>query len=163
MSIYEGPPLPAGQVSLVRPEPAALTALLPRAALPDHEKSWYERAGNDGSILYFCIEHAGRPIGQIFLHDIDRKAREALVGYHLFHPEDRRRGFGTSALGALRDYAFSNLNPQRLVIITALDNVASRRIAEKSGFREVGPAREGPERVVYERVAGSAPDIIQPA
>ncbi len=152
MSVYDGPPLPAGQVSLVRPEPAKLTALLPKADVAEHQKGWYERAASDGSVLYFCIDLGGRLIGQIILHDIDQQENEALVGYHLFRPDDRSRGFGTAALRALCDYAFGHLGLRRLAIITELDNAASRRIAEKCSFREIGPAREGLELVVYERM-----------
>jgi len=150
--MYKGQPIPTGEVSLAQPEPVTLAALLSEADLTEHERGWYGRAESDASILYFCILQDGRPTGQIMLHDIDEAAREALIGYHIFRRSDRGRGIGTLALGAVRDYAFAHLNLRRLVIITTLDNAASRRIAEKCGFIETGPAREGPELVVYEQV-----------
>jgi RimJ/RimL family protein N-acetyltransferase len=157
MAVYDGPPLPAGSVSLVQPEGAALTSGLSKADLAEEQKRWYERAAQDASILYFGIDFVGRAIGQVFLHDIDERTKEALVGYHLFRPGARRKGFGTAALRALCDYAFGTLDMKRLVIITSLDNAASRRIAEKCGFRETGAPREGPDLIAFERVAPLPP------
>lgn len=38
----------------------------------------------------------------------------------------------------------------RAVIITSVDNVASQRLAQRCGFTYVGPAREGPDGMVFE-------------
>ncbi len=89
------------------------------------------------------------------LHDMDLGAGEGMVGYHIFRTRDRGRGYGTSALNALCSYALE-LGLQRLVVITSVDNAASRRIAEKCGFRFIGPAREGPHLVVFERASRRA-------
>jgi RimJ/RimL family protein N-acetyltransferase len=108
-----------------------------------------ERALRDDSTLYFAVRYRRRLIGQIMLHDMVE--REAMVGYHIFAAERRGRGYGTGALWALCRFAFDQAGCDRLVIITSVDNVASRRIAEKCRFVEIGPAHEGQDRVVYER------------
>ncbi len=155
MAIYQGPPRRFRLISLVQPEPKHLLAALAVADLTDEEKEWFRRAQRDDGCFYFVIQRQGRLIGQILLHDIDRKQQEALVAYHLFRPEDRHQGYGTDALRAIYDYASGELHLRRLVVITSLDNLAARRIAVKAGFREVGAAREGPQLVVYERLPGA--------
>ncbi len=94
---------------------------------------------------YFAIYRRAEAVGQIFLHDVDRHAATALVGYHLFEAHARGRGVGTRALGLLQEYAAEETDLKRLVIITTRDNAASRRVAEKRGFEYVGPQREHPE------------------
>ena len=155
MAVYEGSPLPFRLISLVQPEPKHLLAALAVADLTDEEKGWFRRAQRDDGCFYFAVQRQGTLIGQVVLHDIDRKEQEALIGYHVFRPEDRHQGYGTDALRAICDYASGELHLRRLVIITVLDNLASRRIAVKAGFREVGAAREGPQLVVYERLQGA--------
>ena len=160
MTVYRGPPLPDGRISLVEPDHDEVVAALQVADLTDHQKSWFERARWDNGCYYFCLQHEGNVAGQVIVHDIDWEAKEAMVGYHLFRSENRGRGLGSAALIALCEYAFGRLGLRRLVAITSYDNVASRRIAAKAGFRELGPAREGPNLVVYEQLATEAGVLV---
>ena len=153
MTVYRGPPLAGGPVSLAEPHEHGLAAALQGADIGDDEKAWFARAAGDETICYFAIERDARLIGQVMLHDIDWSASEALVGYHIFLPEDRGQGSGSAALAAACRYALGQFGLRRLVAITTYDNAASRRIAAKAGFREIGPAREGPHLVAYELVA----------
>ena len=154
MAIYQGPPRPFRLISLVQPEPKHLLAALAVADLTDQEKEWFRRAQRDDGCFYFVVQRQERLLGQVFLHDIDRNEQEALIGYHVFRSKDRRHGYGSDALRAICDYAAGELHLRRLLVITSLDNVASRRIAVKAGFRELGAAREGPQLVVCERLPG---------
>ena len=151
--LYDGPPLAAGPISLTAPRSRKMPAILRLADLPENQKGWLERARAESDCLYFSVEHGDETIGQIILHDIDRGQRESLVGFHIFHVAQRGLGYGSAALGAVCRYAFDELELRRLFMITALDNLASRRIAEKCGFRTIGPAREGPQLIAYERLA----------
>ena len=150
MTVYKGPPPTLASVSLSEPGPAALRAALDTAELEDEQKRWFDLAQADRDSFYFTVRRDGELIGQIFLHDIDHDAGESLVGYHLFLEQHRGKGYGTLALKLLCAYAFEQLGLRRLVAITELDNVASRRVAVKAGFREIGPAYEGPHLVAYE-------------
>ena len=140
----------------MEPEPRQLLTALATTDLTDSQKDWFHRAQSDNWCFFFAVQRREGLIGQILVHDIDWTRSEALIGYHLFRPEDRGQGYGTAALRALCDYAFRTLGLRRLVIITSRDNVASRRIAAKAGFRELGVAREGPNLVVYQQLAEDA-------
>lgn len=68
------------------------------------------------------------------------------------YPEFRRRGVATRALPLLRGIARDHFRIHQLELLADPDNVASRRVATRSGFMEVSE-RDG--RVLY--VAASAP------
>jgi len=92
-------------------------------------------------VHYFGIYLGNRLAGQILLHDIDHAAREALIAYHVFNPALRGQGYGSRALALLISYLHSS-ELMRVFIITSRDNIASQRIALRSGFTYAGPSRE---------------------
>ncbi|KQY60014.1 hypothetical protein ASD11_10970 [Aeromicrobium sp. Root495] len=69
------------------------------------------------------------------------------VGYWT-HPDARRRGVMTEAVGLVRDWAFaplhenSGLGLQRLSLYAAVENEASNRVAQANGFTRFGTQRE---------------------
>lgn len=68
-------------------------------------------------------------------------AETANVSYWTY-PEHRDRGYASRAVALACDVAFSELSLKRLEISTDLDNVASRTVATRNGFNEIG-LREG--------------------
>lgn len=152
MTTYAGPPPGARRVQLTEPSGANLTALADgevwKRAGGKFEnvvlalESWTKAALERDDVFLFEIAEEGRPVGQVFLHDIDHTTGECLVGYHLLNAEFRGRGIGTEALGLLLEYVREKTALTQLVIITAGDNARPRRIAEKCGFVLAGPARE---------------------
>jgi len=155
MAFYEGPAFAHGRVSLCAPDVPVLTRLLDDADLTSHQKDWLRRAAIDETVLYFAVALDGEALGQIMLHDIDANAGVALVGYHIFRVDHRGCGTGTIALRLLSHHALSTLGLRRVVAITGVDNIASRRIAEKSGYVGTGAPREGPHLVAFELCAPS--------
>jgi RimJ/RimL family protein N-acetyltransferase len=98
----------------------------------DAIREWTKAAEERDDVVLLEIAVDGKPVGQIFLHDIDEQRGESLVGYHLL-AEHRRRGIGTKALRLLIDHAREETSLETLVIITSGDNDASRRVAERAG------------------------------
>ena len=67
------------------------------------------------------------------------------------HADKRGKGYAQQALSLLIEYAGS-IGPSSLAAHVALDNHASRRVAEKSGFADTGIiTEEGEQRVRYTR------------
>ncbi len=159
MALYAGPPVESDSVALVKPDAGEVSAALATADIDEGQKGWFEQAQSLEDLLYFSVALGTKLVGQIFLHDMDPDQHEAMVGYHIFDAEERGGGYGAAALDALCHHALHELGLHRLVIITSLDNSASKRIAEKCDFRSIGPAREGPDLIVYEQLASPA-DII---
>lgn len=117
--------------------------------VPEQWNYWLLQARERDDVCYFSIYKVDSLVGAIFLHDIDRRSRESLVGYHLFEPENRGRGTGTTALRLLQQFVIEQTDLSTLVIITSHDNRASQRIAEKCGFMYGGAPREGPHLELF--------------
>lgn len=92
--------------------------------------------------LQWIIVAGGEPAGWISLDILSREHATAAVGYTVT-TRLHGRGIGTAALVALLPTAFepNRLNLARLEGVAAIDNVASRRVMERAGFRQEGLLR----------------------
>ena len=70
-------------------------------------------------------------------------------------PQHRARGVASRAVALVCQIAFVSLGVQRVVIVVDPDNIASRRVAIRNGFREIG-VRNG--RVLYIKDADLPPN-----
>ena len=145
MTLHSGPTYGDGDVSIGPPD-IDVPHRVPKAV-----DRWLSEALVRDDIYYFSIFHLQRPVGQIFLHDMDPAIGESLIGYHLFEPQLRGRGIGTKALRLLQQFVIEATTLRRLVIITSRDNTASQAIARKCRFMFAGVPREDPVNgIVFE-------------
>lgn len=77
-------------------------------------------------------------VGSLALFDLD--GHQAEVGYWA-HPDARGRGLMTSAVALAVGHAREGLRLGRLMAFAAVDNTASRRVIEATGFALVGVER----------------------
>jgi RimJ/RimL family protein N-acetyltransferase len=63
------------------------------------------------------------------------------LSYQVYAPEQRGRGVATEAVQLLVRYLFESKRVNRIRLVIHPDNLASRRLAEKCGFRHEGTAR----------------------
>ena len=63
------------------------------------------------------------------------------LSYQVYAPEQRGKGVATEAVQLLVRYLFETKRVNRIRLIIHLNNAASRRLAEKCGFRHEGTAR----------------------
>jgi len=115
-------------------------------------RTFVEHAGRgwaEGSGATFVIAHpAGSGLGTIGLHLFTNDAGLAEVGYWL-RREARGHGAATVAVRLVSDWAFATLGIGRLNLMTAPENLASQRVAERAGFTREGllrawmPTRDG--------------------
>ncbi|MBM3188649.1 MAG: GNAT family N-acetyltransferase [Chloroflexi bacterium] len=150
MTLHSGCILREGCVSLRPPDPGRMWAVSLSPDWAADVEKWLSAASAREDVYLFAVFDGEELVGQIFLHDIQTTPGESLVGYHLFQPGDRGRSIGTRALRLLQQYVVASTELARLTIITAKDNLASRRVAEKCGFAYVGTAREDDRFVVYQ-------------
>lgn len=64
------------------------------------------------------------------------------VGYRIYKEEDRGQGYTTEALRIFVAYLFDLKPINRIEIQVSKDNLSSRRVAEKCGFKHEGLKRE---------------------
>jgi RimJ/RimL family protein N-acetyltransferase len=79
-------------------------------------------------------------LGGIGLYRVDLRHRRGEVGFWLA-PAARGRGLASRAVGLLTGWAFDALGFDRVELTTTPDNAATRRLAERLGFREEGTMR----------------------
>jgi RimJ/RimL family protein N-acetyltransferase len=66
---------------------------------------------------------------------------EVELSYQIYAPEQRGKGAATEAVQLLVRYLFESKRFNRIRLVIHPDNAASRRLAEKCGFRHEGKAR----------------------
>ena len=110
----------------------------------EDSRSWLQLqvpAFEEGTAFEFAIVSSdGRYLGGCGLNDIDKTNKRANLGYWV-RTAAARRGVATSAVCALREWAFDTTDLVRLEIVVAVDNVASHRVAEKAGAIREGTLR----------------------
>ena len=87
------------------------------------------------------IWHEGALAGQIDFGNVDWTARKFEIGYWL-GASFEGRGLVTKSCRVLINYAFDELQFNRVEMYCAVENRKSRRIPEKLGFRKEGITRQ---------------------
>jgi RimJ/RimL family protein N-acetyltransferase len=101
----------------------------------------YEAGRRDGTREGFAaLDGDERFVGVALAFDIDRVAGELELGY-IVAPEARGRGAGTAILRALTDWAFTDSGMRRIRLVIDVENTASLRVAERSGYVREGVLR----------------------
>jgi ribosomal-protein-serine acetyltransferase len=102
----------------------------------EESRSWLEvqlPAFEQGTAFEFAIVSAdGRYLGGCGLNQIDKANNRANLGYWV-RSSAARRGVATQAVRSIRDWGFRNTDLIRLELVIAVGNVASHRVATKSG------------------------------
>lgn len=92
------------------------------------------------SFMFFaCLD--SQPVGTLSLKNISPMMGLGELGYGIDEPF-HGRGIGTRALRMFVEKIFSETDLRRLFAYIAVDNIPSRRIAEKAGFVLEGVCRE---------------------
>jgi ribosomal-protein-serine acetyltransferase len=99
----------------------------------------HQYATNNGG--HFGIWYRGELAGVIGLHYIDWANRLTSIGYWLGEGF-QGRGIMTNACRALIDFLFTEYGLNRVEIRAATDNLKSRAIPERLGFRNEGCRRQ---------------------
>jgi ribosomal-protein-serine acetyltransferase len=104
---------------------------------------WWEQAWEKGSAYYFAVTAAatGRYLGSCGLCPVEREHATAGLGFWVRTPETGR-GAATAAARLVAEAAFAHLGLNRLELLIAVDNTASRRVAEKLGAAYEGTLRK---------------------
>jgi RimJ/RimL family protein N-acetyltransferase len=92
-----------------------------------------------GEFLGLAVTDATkRPfLGHVMLHTVAWRHRRAEIGFWLV-PQARGHGIGRTAVSLLVDWAFDELELDRIEITTTPRNEAARKLAESLGFAPEG-------------------------
>jgi RimJ/RimL family protein N-acetyltransferase len=113
----------------------------PPVGFAKHWLEMYEVARRDGSREAFAVfGEDERFAGVALAPEIDRAGKQLELGY-IVAAEARGRGVGTAILRALTRWAFEDAGAERAFLLIDVDNAASLRVAERSGYVQEGVIR----------------------
>ena len=98
-----------------------------------------ERAWAEDEEFHFAVTENGLVLGVIGLNRGHDRSAEL---HYWIRSDHAGRGCTTEAGVAILQWGAANLGLQRFTLWAGVDNRASRRVAEKLGFRDVGPLAE---------------------
>jgi RimJ/RimL family protein N-acetyltransferase len=130
--------VPAIHAACQDPEIQRWIPLVPRPYTLEDARAFVADELGLGPHQYAIVED-GRVVGSIGMR-VDEQSLRGHIGYWCAR-EARGREVVTRALRRLCRYGFEELGLARLELITDPDNAASRRVAEKVGFRREGVLR----------------------
>lgn len=105
-----------------------------------------QSAWKRGELYAFGIfDLQGRLLGSMGLNRLDPQRLNANLGYWV-REQEQRKGIASRAVRAMAAFGFEALGLIRVEIVTAIDNLASRRVAERVGAHFDGTS---PNRIVH--------------
>jgi RimJ/RimL family protein N-acetyltransferase len=105
--------------------------------------AWWDQAWDKGSAHYFAVleEGTGRYLGSCGLCPVEREHATAGLGFWVRTPATGR-GVATAAARLVAAAGFEHLGLNRIELLIAVQNAASRRVAEKLGAVYEGTLRK---------------------
>jgi RimJ/RimL family protein N-acetyltransferase len=105
--------------------------------------AWFDGLGKNPGVVNFAIRetHAGEILGTVNLIDIHHVHRTAELTIKIGVKTDRKKGLGTSAIKQVVDFAFKDLNLQRVWLRVFTTNTGAIKAYANAGFSNEGTMR----------------------
>ncbi|KRL01134.1 GNAT family N-acetyltransferase [Liquorilactobacillus capillatus] len=113
-------------------------------ALPrniDEIKEMYEPATDVIELLIYPLK-SELPVGFVSIYNIEWNNRSATLAIGIGYERDRHLGYGTDALKLIMQYAFNELNLDRLELEVIEYNKNAQKLYERLGFKVGGRKRQ---------------------
>lgn len=104
--------------------------------------NWFDRVQGNKTHHRFAIEYEGKFVGISTLTDIDWKDRRAFHGIKLIASAPKGKGIGFDAVCGTMQYAFEELQLNRLTGGILTHNIPSQKLYKKCGWKEEGLFRQ---------------------
>lgn len=111
---------------------------------PEAHELYYQKNILTQKVYQFVIEilDAHTAIGSVFLKNIDSKNRNCEVGIFIGEKTLQGKGYGSSAIRLIVNYAFYSLRLHKVYALILENNRASVKAFERAGFKEEGNMRD---------------------
>jgi RimJ/RimL family protein N-acetyltransferase len=130
--------------------------------------NWWRKAWIEGNAFYFAVEEQGTGtfLGSCGLSALCIEHKRAALGFWI-RSSRTGRGYATDAARAVMRLGFEDLALARIELEIAVDNAASRRVAEKLGCKLEGVLRQrlilpaGPtDTAIYALLREDSPAVV---
>ena len=101
------------------------------------ETNWWS---GDFKILLITDREGGK-VGQVNIYKASHSYGGWELGYRIYRPEDRGKGYMTEAVRLATSYLFGQTAIDRVQIVLEPRNVGSRAVAERAGYQLEGTLR----------------------
>lgn len=105
------------------------------------EEQWYQRMTTSETDVVWALLREGQHIGSTALHAIDWRNRHAVSGIWIGEVSQHGKGCGGEAMRLRTAHAFNELGLEKVTTEILAENEASRRAAERAGYRQCGLRR----------------------
>ena len=106
----------------------------------ESHENWIRTMVETGKVvqMIICDSASDKPLGSVYIRDIDRHHNKAEYGIFIGESSARGRGIGTAAAGLMLRYCFEEEKLHRVYLRALSDNAVAIRSYEKAGFVKEG-------------------------
>ncbi len=106
--------------------------------------NWYNNRVLTGDVAQFIIvdTDTDTDVGSVYLRDIDKQHKKCEFGIFIGEESCRGKGIGSSAAKLILDYAFQELELNRVFLRVFAQNPRAIKSYEKAGFKHEGTFRD---------------------
>lgn len=106
----------------------------------ESHENWIRTMVETGKVvqMIICDLATDKPLGSVYIRDIDRNHNKAEYGIFIGEPGARGRGVGTASAKLMLRYCFEEGKLHRVFLRAFADNVQAIRSYEKAGFVREG-------------------------
>ena len=110
----------------------------------DSQYDYYDKLKNDKSRFVFaiCLNNGDIHIGNIALGNVDYISRHAMFSIFIFEEMYRSGGLGTEATKLCLNFAFKQLNLNKVYLRVSPDSIKAINLYLKTGFIKEGVLRQ---------------------
>lgn len=110
----------------------------------ESHENWIRTMVETGKVvqMIICETATDRPVGSVYIRDIDKVHQKAEYGIFIGEPQARGKGYGTAAARLMIKYCFEELKLHRLFLRVYAENIQAIRSYEKAGFVKEAHLRE---------------------
>ena len=133
------------------PEAAKVTGGYPLPVSYDHQIKWFRSMENSADSLYRIIAERENPRNGLGIIILSHENSECETGeiYIKLMKSVRGKGYGQDSVKALVGYAFREMGIGHIYSNILENNISSRRLFEKCGFKQEDMYKSNPEKEGY--------------